>query len=46
MKSRLLNYQVELELDRRREMGGTPKVEVMTNPAVVSSAGEVKTGAA
>jgi dolichol-phosphate mannosyltransferase len=46
MKSRLLNYQVELELDRRREVGGMPKVEVMTNPAVVSSAGEVKTGAA
>jgi hypothetical protein len=46
MKSRLLNYQVELELDRRRETGGTPKVEVTTNSAMVSSAGEVKTGAA
>jgi len=48
MKSRLLNYQVELELDRGRELtgAGVPKVEVMTNPAVVSAAGEMKTGAA
>src|SRR5882757_3471165 len=46
MKSRLLNYQVELELDRGRELGGTPKVEMMTNPAVVSAEKELKTGAA
>jgi hypothetical protein len=45
MKSRLLNYQVELELDRRREVGGSPKVEVTTNPMAVSVA-ELKTGVA
>jgi glycosyltransferase involved in cell wall biosynthesis len=48
MKSRLLNYQVELELDRGRETpaAATPKVEVMTNPAVVSPESGIKTGAA
>jgi hypothetical protein len=48
MKSRLVNYQVELKLDRGRDLAaaGSPKVEVMTNPAIVSGAGEVKTGAA
>jgi glycosyltransferase involved in cell wall biosynthesis len=47
MKSRLLNYQVELELDRGRQPGstaaaasapGAPKVEVMTNADVLSRA--------
>src|SRR5947207_4073736 len=45
MKSRLLNYQVELELDRGR---GTesPKIEVTTNAGAVSPTVEVRTGAA
>jgi len=49
MKSRLLNYQVELELDRGRQAAstnapatastpGVPKVEVMTNADVLSRA--------
>lgn len=49
MKSRLLNYQVELELDRGRGMAAAAAapearaVEVMTNPAVVErSAAAVK----
>jgi len=41
MKSRLLNYQVELELDHGRGMA-TPKIEVTTNTPV----SEVRTGAA
>src|SRR4051794_36135463 len=45
MKSRLLNYQVELELDRGRGTE-TPKIEVSTNPAAVTPATEVRTGAA
>jgi glycosyltransferase involved in cell wall biosynthesis len=43
MKSRLLNYQVETELDRSRAT--TPKVEVMTSPAVTEDE-ELPTGAA
>jgi hypothetical protein len=45
MKSRLLNYQVELELDRSRGTQ-TPKIDVVTNATAVSPGSEVRTGAA
>src|SRR4051794_3599621 len=45
MKSRLLNYKVETELDRGREVE-SPRIEVMTNGGAVANGGEVRSGAA